>query len=108
MHYQVLFRLEKRELIDKLHKKIKNLRNYMETQGHNLEVEVVIASDAIEHFKGDYSDFIDATLDIALCANALQSAQMEPIYDRNIRTVPAAIGEIVEKKAVGWIEFTIE
>ena len=45
---------------------------------------------------------------MALCNNALNNHDMEPINDRNIRTVKAGIGEIIEKKAEGWIEFTIE
>lgn len=108
MKYQVLFRIEKLELIDKLKVKIKNLRNYMESGGHDLEIEIVFSGNVVAYFKGDYSDFLDPSLDIALCKNALEGEKMEPITDRNIRTVKAGIGEIIEKKAKGWIEFTIE
>lgn len=108
MKYQVIFRIEKLDLIVKLHNKIENLRAYMKEEGHALEIEVVFSGDVVRHFAGDYSDFIDDEIDIALCANALKGQRMEPIYDRNIRTVKAGIGELIEKKAAGWIEFTIE
>lgn len=108
MKYNVIFRIEKIELIDKLHKKIKNLRNYMESEGHELNIEIVFSGDVVEHFKGDYSDFIDPDLDVALCNNALGEADMDPINDRNVRTVKAGIGELIEKKSQGYIEFTIE
>lgn len=108
MHYRVIFRLEKIELIDKFHSKLKNCRDYMSEEGHQLETEVVCAGPVVNHFMHDYSDFIDVQLDVALCNNALKAANMEPLFDRNIRTVKAGIGELVEKKAAGWIEVTIE
>lgn len=108
MHYQVIFRIEKLELIDKLHNKIKNLKTYMEDEGHSLDIEVVFSGDVVRHFAEDYSDFIAEDLDIALCANALKGQDMDAINDRNVRTVKAGIGEIIEKKAAGWNEFTIE
>lgn len=106
--YKVLFRIEKLDLVEKLQMKLKNLREYMEDQGQEMEVEIVFSGDVVEYFKDDYSDFIDPDLDVALCQNALDTVNMEAINDRNIRTVPAGIGEIIERKADGWIEFTIE
>lgn len=106
--YKVLFRIEKIDLINKLKGKLRNLKKYMEDKEENLLIEIVFAGDVVEHFKGDYSDFLDPSLDIALCNNALRGYGMEPINDRNIRTVKAGIGEIIEKKAMGWIEYTIE
>lgn len=108
MKYRVIFRIEKIELVEKLKTKIKNLRTYMDDMGHELEIEVVFSGNVVNYFKGNYSDFLDPKLDIALCNNALRGADMEPINDRNIRTVKAGIGEIIEKKAADWIEFTIE
>lgn len=108
MKYKVLFRIEKLKLIDKLKNKIKNLRNYMDDEGYEYDIEIVFSGDVVKHFEGDYSDFIDPKLDVALCNNALNNHGIEPINDRNIRTVKAGIGEIIEKKAEGWIEFTIE
>ena len=107
MKYKVLFRIEKLKLIDKLKNKIKNLRNYMD-EGYEYDIEIVFSGDVVKHFEGDYSDFIDPKLDVALCNNALNNHGIEPINDRNIRTVKAGIGEIIEKKAEDWIEFTIE
>ena len=106
--YKVIFRIEKIELLDKLKNKINNLREYMQSENRELEIEVVFSGNVVEYFKGDYSDFVDPLLDVALCNNALKSANMKPIHDRNIRTVKAGIGELVEKKAAGWIEFTVE
>ncbi len=106
--YKVLFRIEKIDLINKLKGKLRNLKKYMEDKEEDLLIEIVFAGDVVEHFKGDYSDFLDPGLDIALCNNALRGYGMEPINDRNIRTVKAGIGEIIEKKAMGWIEYTIE
>ncbi|WP_425539225.1 hypothetical protein [Microaceticoccus formicicus] len=108
MKYSVLFRIEKIELLEKLRTKIKNLRNYMEEEKHEFEIEIVFSGNVVEYFKGDYSEFLDPKLDIILCNNALKNANMEPISDQNIRTVRAGIGEIIVKKAEGWIEFTIE
>lgn len=108
MTYNVIFRIEKFKLIDKLKGKITNLKKYMEEEGHDLNIEVVFAGDVVKHFKEDYSDFIDSNLDIALCRNALKGYDMDEIYDRNIRTVRAGIGEIIIKKSKGWIEYTIE
>lgn len=106
--YRVLFRIEKPELIDKLKAKITNLRHYMESEKKKLVIEVVFSGPVVNYFKGDYSDFKDPDLDIALCHNALTGAKMDDIFDENIRTVKAGIGEIIEKKAEGWIEYTIE
>ena len=108
MKYKVIFRIEKLELIEKLHRKIKNLRQYMIDEGHDLEIEIVFSGDVVMYFKGDYSDFIDPDLDVALCNNALNGHGMKEIYDRNIRTVKAGIGEIIERKKDGFIEYTIE
>lgn len=108
MDYNILFRIEKLSLVDKLKLKLENLKNYMDQEGHTYKLEVVFAGDVVKHFKGDYSDFIAPDLDVALCNNALNHQDMAPINDRNIRTVKAGIGEIIEKKAQGWIEYTIE
>ncbi len=108
MKYKVLFRIEKLKLVDKLKNKIKNLRTYMDREGYEYEIEIVFSGDVVKHFEGDYSDFIDPDLDVALCNNALNNHDIKPINDRNIRTVKAGIGEIIEKKSAGWIEFTIE
>lgn len=108
MKYKVLFRIEKLKLVDKLKNKIKNLRSYMDGEAHEYEIEIVFSGDVVKHFEGDYSDFIDPDLDVALCNNALNNHDINPINDRNIRTVKAGISEIIEKKSAGWIEFTIE
>lgn len=108
MKYKVLFRIEKLKLVDKLKNKIKNLRTYMDGEGHEYKIEIVFSGDVVKYFEGDYSDFIDPDLDVALCNNALNNHDMKPINDRNIRTIKAGIGELIEKKADGWIEFTIE
>ncbi|MDO5028152.1 MAG: hypothetical protein Q4E36_02695 [Bacillota bacterium] len=106
--YKVLFRIEKLELVDKLKTKITNLKTYMEEVGKDLQIEIVFSGNVVEYFKGDYSYFKRPDLDVALCQNALNTAKMEAIFDENIRTVRAGIGEIIEKKSQGWIEFTIE
>jgi len=108
MHYKVLFRIEKKELLNKLKAKISNLQSYMDSEGHTLEIEIVCLGDIVEHFKDDYSDLVSDKWDVALCANSLRGSNMEPINNKNVRTVKAGIGEIIEKKAAGWIEFTIE
>lgn len=108
MEFRVLFRIEKHELVGKLHTKIKNLRNYMEEEGHDLKIEIVFSGNVVKLFKNDYSEFLDPSLDVVLCNNALKTAEMDPINYKNIRTVKAGIGEIIERKATGWIEFTIE
>ncbi len=108
MKYKVLFRIEKLKLVDKFKNKIKNLRTYMDGEGYEYEIEIVFSGDVVKHFEGDYSDFIDPDLDVALCNNALNNHDIKPINDRNIRTVKVGIGEIIEKKSAGWIEFTIE
>lgn len=81
MKFQVIFRIEKIELIDKLRNKMKNLKNYMQDEGHELEIEVVFSGNVVRYFTGDYSDFIDEDMDIALCANALSGEEMEPIFE---------------------------
>lgn len=108
MKYQVIFRIEKEGLIDKLIHKIENLRNYMEDEGNECEIEVVFAGPVVNYFKGDYSDLTDLNVDLVVCKNALNTEDMETINEGNVRTVAAGIGEIVEKKADGWIEYTIE
>lgn len=106
--YKVLFRIEKLELIDKLKGKITNLRRYMDEDNKQLTIMIVFAGNVVQHFNQPDVFFEDETLDIALCANALRGSGMEPINQKNIRTVRAGIGEIIEKKAEGWIEYTIE
>lgn len=106
--YRVLFRLEKLELLDKCLAKIKNLQTYMDEEGHQLKIEVVMNGDIVKIFKKEYSNLFKLDCDIILCHNALSSYQIEDINTHNIRTVKAGIGEIIEKKADGWIEYTIE
>ena len=53
-------------------------------------------------------DFTQLDADIALCHNALSGQGMEDIQYKNIRTVRAGIGEIIKRKAEGFIEYTIE
>lgn len=108
MHYNVLFRIEKLELVPKLKTKLKNLKKYMDDMGNTMDIEIVFSGNVVNYFNGNYEDFVDASLDIALCNNALVQEGMLPINDRNVRTVKAGIGEIIEKKSQGWIEFTIE
>ncbi len=108
MKYPVLFRIEKKELVDKLFSKIMNLQEYFKDSGHILQIEVVFSGDVVTHFKDNRGRFYRSDLDIVLCHNALQKAGMSDIFERNIRTVRAGIGEIVEKKAQGYIEITIE
>lgn len=108
MKYQVLFRIEKKELIDKLFTRIMNLQEYFQDSGHILDIEVVFSGDVVTHFKEERGRFYRTDLDIVLCHNALQKEGMSDIFDRNIRTVRAGIAEIVEKKAQGYIEITIE
>ena len=108
MKYQVLFRIEKKELIDKLFAKIQNLQDYFQDSGHILEIEVVFSGDVVTHFIDNRVRFYQSELDIVVCHNALQKQGMSDISDRNIRTVKAGIGEIVQKKAQGYIEVTIE
>lgn len=106
--YRVLFRIEKIELIDKLKGKITNLKKYMADEGKSLAITIVFAGNVVQHFQTEDSFFDDDTLDVALCRNALLGSNMTEIHKRNIRTVKAGIGEIIEKKAAGWIEYTIE
>lgn len=106
--YKVLFRIEKLELIDKLKAKITNLRRYMDEENKPVTIMVVLAGNVVQHFKQIDDFFDDETLDIALCANALRGSGMAELNQKNIRTVRAGIGEIIEKKADGWIEYTIE
>lgn len=106
--YKVLFRIEKLELVDKLKGKITNLRRYMDEDNKQLTIMIVFAGNVVQHFKQRDAFFEDDTLDIALCANALRGSDMTELNQKNIRTVKAGIGEIIEKKAAGWIEYTIE
>ena len=108
MHYKVLFRIEKFNLIDKLKHKITNYKRYCEELGDTAEIEVVFAGDVVKYFENFENDFTDSGLDIALCHNALTGQNMPDINYKNIRTVRAGIGEIISRKAEGFIEYTIE
>lgn len=108
MNYKVIFKIEKYELLEKLYTKIENLRNYMKEQNHELEIEIVMNGDVVKVFDEDYSKLIDPQLDVAVCHNALHNHEMDDINYQNIRTVPAGIGEYIEKKADDWVDYTIE
>lgn len=112
MHYKVLFRIEKYPLLEKLIHKIRNYKKYCEEIGDTCEIEVVFAGDVVKHFanlnEGLVTELIHGNLDLALCHNALSGCEMEDINQSNIRTVKAGIGEIITKKAQGYIEYTIE
>ncbi|UTC44153.1 hypothetical protein [Treponema sp. OMZ 857] len=108
MHYKVLFRIEKLQLIAKLQNKLVNYRNYCKETGDTAEIEIVFAGDVVQYFKNLENDFTDCDCDIALCHNALAGQGMEDIQYKNIRTVRAGIGEIIKRKAEGFIEYTIE
>lgn len=108
MHYKVLFRIEKLKLIDKLKAKITNYLRYLEETGDTCEIEAVFAGDVVLYFKDKDNDLTDFDIKIALCHNALTGAGMEDIFHKNIVTVRAGIGEIITKKAEGFIEYTIE
>ncbi len=108
MQYKVLFRIEKYELIEKLKSKIRNYKKYCKETGDSAIIEVVCAGDVVKYFKNTENDFTDSNLDIALCRNALSGENMEDINYKNIRTVRAGIGEIIMRKAEGFIEYTIE
>lgn len=124
MHYKVLFRIEKIELADKLKHKIRNYERYCAEEGHTCELSVVCAGSIVRHFRNlavkmerslpidpvlDLdADFDRRDLDIALCHNALSGCGLPDVSYKNIRTVRAGIGEIIKKKAEGYIEYTIE
>lgn len=108
MHYKVLFRIEKYELWDKLIAKIRNYMRYCEEMGDTAEIEVVFAGNVVQHFKDLDNELTQMDLQIALCHNALSGWGMEDIFHKNITTVRAGIGEIIRRKAEGWIEYTIE
>lgn len=108
MHYRVLFRIEKLHLIEKLQHKITNYKKYCEETGDTAEIEVVCAGDVVAYFKNLENDLTGSDIDIALCHNALSGQKMEDIQYKNIRTVRAGIGEIITRKAEGFIEYTIE
>ncbi len=108
MHYKVLFRIEKLDLISKLKNKIYNYENYCKEIGDTAEIEVVCAGNVVKYFENLENDFTALNLDIALCHNALLGQGMKDVQYKNIRTVRAGIGEIIKRKAEGFIEYTIE
>lgn len=108
MHYRVLFRIEKLHLIEKLQHKISNYKKYCKDIGDTAEIEVVCAGDVVSYFKNLENEFTGSDIDIALCHNALSGQNMDDIHYKNIRTVKAGIGEIITRKAEGFIEYTIE
>lgn len=83
-------------------------KNYMEEKNQDLEVEVIMNGDVVKVFEEDYSKLLNLQVDVAVCHNALQNYEMADINDQNIRTVPAGIGEYIEKKTEGWVDYTIE
>ena len=108
MHYKVLFRIEKLRLISKLQNKLTNYQNYCKEMGDTAEIEIVFAGDVVQYFQNLDNEFTELDADIALCHNALSGQGMEDIRYKNIRTVKAGIGEIIKRKAEGFIEYTIE
>lgn len=112
MHYKVLFRIEKYKLLEKLMHKIRNYKRYCLEMGDTYEICVVFAGDVVQHFEQLQSPYVqelmDSDLDLALCHNALAGSGLQDINQSNIRTVKAGIGEIIRKKAEGYIEYTIE
>ena len=50
MHYKVLFRIEKLQLITKLQSKLVNYRNYCKETGDTAEIEIVFAGDVVQYF----------------------------------------------------------
>lgn len=108
MHYKVLFRIEKFELLEKLKIKIRNYDRYCEEMGDTAEILVVFAGDVVKHFKNPDNELTDMDIHIALCHNALSAYGMEDIHHKNITTVRAGIGEIIKRKSQGYIEYTIE
>ena len=108
MHYKVLFRIEKFQLIAKLQNKLTNYQNYCKEMGDTAEIEIVFAGDVVQYFQNLDNEFTELDADIALCHNALSGQGMEDIQYKNIRTVRAGIGEIIKRKAEGFIEYTIE
>lgn len=76
--------------------------------GDTAEIEIVFAGDVVQYFQNLDNEFTELDVDIALCHNALSGQGMEDIRYKNIRTVRAGIGEIIKRKAEGFIEYTIE
>lgn len=107
MHYKVLFRIENYDLMEKLKQKIANYKKYCEETGDTAFIEVVFAGAAVKHFENPENNLLDEDIGIALCKNALNGSGMKEINFKNIRTVKAGIGEIIKRKAEGFIEYTI-
>ncbi len=108
MHYKVLFRIEKIELVEKLKHKLRNYRRYLQETGDTAEIEIVFAGNVVQIFSDLNNDFVGDDVDIALCHNALSGSGMPDVFHRNVRTVRAGIGEIITRKSQGFIEYTIE
>lgn len=119
MHYKVLFRVEKYDLMDKLKHKVRNFRRYLVEMGDTAEIEVVFAGGVVKHFcdlsvlqshELEGGELLGANPDIrlALCHNALSGSEMDDIDEGNIRTVRAGVGEVIRLKSLGYIEYTIE
>ena len=72
------------------------------------KLKLFLPGDVVKYFENLENDFTDSGLDIALCHNALTGQNMPDINYKNIRTVRAGIGEIISRKAEGFIEYTIE
>lgn len=107
MEYKVLFRIEKLRLVEKLKGKITNYRKYLVESGDTAQIEIVASGDIVD-YKFNLDEFFqDKSLKIKLCNNALGGKK--PAYQMdNIEVVPAGIGQIIKRKAEGWIEYTIE
>lgn len=108
MHYRVIFRIEKLELIEKLKQKIVNFKKYCEETSDTYEIETVFAGNVVQYFKVSDDFFVDSDIKVKLCRNALLGSDMQIINYKNIETVIAGVGEIVKRKSEGWVEYTIE
>lgn len=108
MHYKVLFRIEKLDLIEKLKHKIINFKKYCDETGDTYEIEAVFAGDVVQYFKGEEDFFLNSDVNVKLCRNALLGSDMPIINFENIETVIAGVGQIIKRKSEGWLEYTIE
>lgn len=108
MHYRVLFRIEKLELIEKLKQKIINFKKYCEETKDTYEIEIVFAGNVVQYFMGDDNFFVGSDLQVKLCRNALLGSNMPIINKENFETIIAGVGHIVKRKTEGWVEYTIE
>ncbi|AGT45132.1 hypothetical protein [Treponema pedis] len=101
----VLFRIEKANLFEKLLVKLKNFDRYCAEENIDAHIEIVCAGDIVNNFRSLNNELIGTGYDVALCKNALGG---DEINYKNVRTVRAGIGEIIVKKSQGYVEYTIE